>query len=141
MIFVQDLMHAPVISVGESDELDRVEELFREKGIRHLPVTRGHRLVGLISHRDYLVACQRARHQSEPIWASEFMNHDVVTVTPDTPAHEAAKRMLDRKIGCLPVVSSAGTLVGIVTETDFVHYARQLLEREWKGEATAELGP
>jgi CBS domain-containing membrane protein len=40
-------------------------------------------------------------------------------VRPDTPLAEAARIMLERKIGCLPVVE-AGKLVGILTESDFV---------------------
>ena len=35
------------------------------------------------------------------------------------PVAEAARVMIERKIGCLPVVED-GELVGIVTETDFV---------------------
>ncbi len=49
----------------------------------------------------------------------DMMRTDVVTVRPDAPLVEAAGRMLERKIGCLPIVD-AGKLVGILTEADFV---------------------
>jgi CBS domain-containing protein len=47
------------------------------------------------------------------------MSAEIHTVTPDTSVAEAARVMIERKIGCLPVVLG-GKLVGIVTETDFV---------------------
>jgi CBS domain-containing membrane protein len=49
----------------------------------------------------------------------EVMSTDVLTTTPDTPLVEAARVLMERKIGCLPVVED-GHLVGIVTEADFV---------------------
>ena len=52
----------------------------------------------------------------------EAMVSDVVTTTPDTPLTTAAAVMLERKIGCLPVLA-ANKIVGIITESDFVAYA------------------
>ena len=49
----------------------------------------------------------------------EAMAVDVVTTTPDTPLSEAAATMLERKIGCLPVLEG-DKIVGIITESDFV---------------------
>jgi CBS domain-containing protein len=50
------------------------------------------------------------------------MATDPVTTTPDTPLADAARVMLERKIGCLPVVED-GRLVGILTESDFLRFA------------------
>ena len=47
------------------------------------------------------------------------MVENVETTTPDTPLATAARVMIERKIGCLPVVENE-TLVGILTEGDFV---------------------
>ena len=52
----------------------------------------------------------------------EVMRTDVITTTPDEPLAEAARVMLERKIGCLPVIEG-GRLVGILTEGDFVALA------------------
>jgi CBS domain-containing protein len=35
--------------------------------------------------------------------------------------------MLARKIGCLPVCDEAGALVGIITESDFVRFAADVV--------------
>ena len=50
------------------------------------------------------------------------MTNEVLTTTPDTPLADAARQMLERKIGCLPVLEDS-QLVGILTEADFVALA------------------
>jgi len=54
-------------------------------------------------------------------------------VTPETPAAHAAAILESHKFGCLPVVAD-GKLVGIVTEADFVRFARRYFEWESHGE-------
>jgi len=51
---------------------------------------------------------------------SEIMTPDPVTVTPETGVTEAAKLMVDKRIGALPVIDG-GRLVGLVTEGDLIH--------------------
>jgi CBS domain-containing protein len=58
-----------------------------------------------------------------------LMDKDVLTVDPDTSAAHAAGLLETYKFGCLPVVER-GKLVGIVTEADFVHFARRFFEWE-----------
>jgi CBS domain-containing protein len=50
------------------------------------------------------------------------MTSEVITTTPETPLLEAAKILMEKKIGCMPVVED-GRLVGILTESDFVALA------------------
>jgi acetoin utilization protein AcuB len=55
-----------------------------------------------------------------------LMNHPVITVTEDTPVPEAARVMLEKKIGGLPVLRQ-GQLTGMITVTDVL---RAFLESE-----------
>jgi len=55
--------------------------------------------------------------------AQDVMSRDVVTVPPDATILHAARLMLQRKFSGLPVVDASGTLVGIVTEGDFLRRA------------------
>ena len=59
----------------------------------------------------------------------EVMRRDPVVVGPDTTTRRAIDIMREHRVGCLPVVQ-AGTLVGIVTEHDFMEIAGQLLEEK-----------
>ena len=52
------------------------------------------------------------------------MTDKVQTTTPDTLLAEAAKLMIERKIGCLPVIDG-NRLVGMLSEGDFVKLMTQ----------------
>ena len=49
------------------------------------------------------------------------------SVRPATGLAQAARLMLERKYGCLPACEDDGTLVGIVTEADFVRFAADVV--------------
>ncbi len=55
------------------------------------------------------------------------MHRDVVTVSPDLGASQAARILLENKYGCLPAVGEGGELLGIVTEADFLRLTVRLL--------------
>ena len=57
----------------------------------------------------------------------EHVGRAVVRVGRKTEAHEAARMMIEAKIGALPVVGDRGEVVGIVTETDFLEIAERAL--------------
>jgi acetoin utilization protein AcuB len=87
--------------------------------IRHLPVVRNGKLVGMLSARDILAA--RARKDGHSDWWSmpvgDAMASPVQTAGPDDSLTEAAGRMALAKIGALPVVER-GKLLGLITITD-----------------------
>lgn len=51
---------------------------------------------------------------------AEVMTKDVVTVSTSTPVKQAAGLMSERRIAAIPVIGADGTLVGIISETDFI---------------------
>ncbi len=55
--------------------------------------------------------------------ARDVMTQPVISVEPETPVHVAIRLMLQRKVSGLPVVKPCGTLVGVVTEGDFLRRA------------------
>jgi CBS domain-containing membrane protein len=133
---VREIMSAPAVAIDRMENLAVAEELMTVERIRHLPVVDGDVLVGLISQRDVLAASISAlsdpseeedlelKRKAE---VSRVMHGDVETVTADTPAAKAAETMLVQRLGCLPVVDERHHLVGIVTGSDFVRLARDLL--------------
>ena len=58
--------------------------------------------------------------------ARDLMTAPVVTTSPDATLGEVAETMLQHGISCLPVVDSRGSLVGVITQTDFVPRERHL---------------
>jgi acetoin utilization protein AcuB len=128
-MIVRDLMSSPVIAVPpETSVIDARQRMEKER-IRHLMVTgREDEVLGIITDRDIRLQLP-SQATSLSVWELNYlllqvtvervMTHSVITVGPQRPAADAARLMLEHKIGALPVVD-AGRLVGIVTETDML---------------------
>jgi CBS domain-containing membrane protein len=129
-IRVRDIMTQKVSTLGRNDTLDLADDLMALGRIRHLPVLDDGRVVGVVSQRDLfrsglaiaLGYGERAQQRLlKTLRVKEVMSEPAVTIAPDATVKEAARLMLDLKIGCLPVVEGH-TLVGIVTEADLLRY-------------------
>lgn len=127
MKIVSELMTRELVTLGEDEDLARAEDLLRQQRIRHLPVVRAGKLVGLVTHRDLLRVCATRGAPAHAARAGDVMTREVQTVAPDTPLRDAVQRMLVAKYGCLPVTLPDGTLVGLLTEADLVRYAGLLV--------------
>jgi acetoin utilization protein AcuB len=96
--------------------------LMADRRIRHLPVVdAGRRVVGVISRGDL------ARDPRGAMLVRDLMTPDPETAREGTPLAEAADRMADRRIGCLPVVDESGRLSGLLSETDVLRALASLL--------------
>ena len=125
---VSDLMTTSLVTVRPGNAVSRADAEMRWAGIRHLLVVDDRqRLVGILSNRDLLGAL--ARSSGKTVHVVDVMTRNVRTVTADVSARRAAALLLEHKIGCLPVVGEEEQLVGIVTETDFLRLAYELLGR------------
>jgi acetoin utilization protein AcuB len=127
-MLVEKRMKRDPVTVAPDDSFRHAMTLIRQKGIRHLPVVEGGRLVGIVTDRDIRqtspspatsLEIHELHYLLERVTVREIMTKKVITVTADTPIEEAARVMLAHKIGGLPVVKD-GTLVGIITETDIL---------------------
>ena len=126
---VRDVMTQEVTTLKRNDQLSLANDIMQLGRVRHLPVLEDDgRLAGILSQRDLFRGAlahalgygQHAqRKMLDSLLVKEVMSSDVVTTGPDTSLVEAARVLLERKIGCLPVVEG-GKLVGILTEADFV---------------------
>ncbi len=120
---VADMMTFEPTVIGPENRLRQAAEEMALGQIHHMPVVDRHgRLLGILSHRDVVAAGNSPNSR-----VSDIMIRDVKTVTPEVEAHEAAYLLLRYAIGSVPVLDDDGVLVGIVTESDFVRVAYQLL--------------
>ena len=130
MLLVKDSMTREVVVLSPETTAGEALALCRERRIRHLPVLEAGRLVGIVSGRDLRSAApglgDPARASAlEKIRVSEVMTRDVATTRPDDPIEEAANRMREKRIGCLPVEDER--LVGILTSSDVMEALVQLI--------------
>jgi len=133
---VADLMTTDVVTLTEDETLALAQRCMARGRIRHLPVVREGKLVGLITHRDLLAAsfsifaevkASEQRRIFDTVRVVELMHRDVVMVSPGLAVSKAARILLENKYGCLPVVDDEQRLQGIVTEADFLRLTVQLL--------------
>jgi acetoin utilization protein AcuB len=127
-MLVERWMKANPITVGPQDSFRHAMNLIRQRGIRHLPVVEGGRLVGIVTDRDVRQASPSAatsleihelHYLLEKITIGDIMTSEVVTAIPEMPIEAAARLMLTHRIGSLPVLRGMA-LVGIITETDIL---------------------
>ena len=118
------------VTIDPVASLDEALERLENYGFRHLPVVSCNRVVGILSDRDLrlatslLPARRRLRDAAGnpiagPETVSEIMTRPVHCLSVDESPMRAARDMLERRIGAIPIVEN-GTLVGIVTETNFL---------------------
>ena len=118
---VREVMNTKgLLDIGETDSLASAAHRMVWAGCRHLPVTRGNEVVGVLSERDVLAWKADGRALDGPeARVSNAMSAPAMVATPDQSLGEAAARMIASRIGCLPVVMN-GTLVGMVTSSDLL---------------------
>ncbi|GAP97161.1 CBS domain-containing protein [Leptolyngbya sp. NIES-2104] len=142
---VADAMSHDPITVHPETPINEVIKILAERHISGLPVLDANdRLIGIISETDlmwretdvtppaYIMLLdsviylenpgryEKELHKALGQTVGEVMSSAPVTTTSDTPLSKAAKVMHDRKVHRLPVVDSAGHVVGILTRGDIV---------------------
>ena len=135
MIKVEDMMTRHPHTLLRSHTLADAKSMMAALDIRHIPIVDANkRLLGIVTQRDILAAQESSLNKSSadnaytlstPLY--EVMHTSIMTVEPKAGLKESAIYMQKHKVGCLPVVEK-GHLVGIITDTDFVTIAINLLE-------------
>lgn len=115
---VRDWMSTHVISVPPEATAADAFGVMAERHIRHLPIVAFDRLLGVLSLGDLrAVQAPSEVESAEHIRVGVLMRESVVVAQPDERLVVAAERMLEHKVGCLPVVID-GKIAGMLTETD-----------------------
>jgi CBS domain-containing protein len=98
----------------------------RTRRVRHLVVTDGPRIVGILSDRDEGGTRGASLRRNRTV--RDLMTSPVVTVPPSTTIRRAANVMRGRSIGCLVVADRTG-MQGIVTVADLLDLLGRGMER------------
>jgi CBS domain-containing membrane protein len=128
---VSDLMSTEVVTLQRNDKLAIADLAMKQRAIRHMPVLdESGKVCGVLSQRDVFRGALLRNlgyggnlegKMLDSMVVKEAMVSPVITTTPDTPIQKAASKMIENKIGCLPVIDK-DELLGILTEEDFVRW-------------------
>lgn len=145
-MLVGERMSHPVITISPEMPIVDALNLMKRERIRRAPVVKDGHLVGIVSDKDLLNASPspvtslsvwEMNYLLSKITVKEVMTKKVISVQELTPIEEAARIMVDNKIGGLPVMRD-GDLVGIITETDLFKIFLELMgAREFGVRVTA----
>jgi len=123
---VRELMTGAPITVSPDTPVFDARQTMMKERIRHLLVSEHRRLVGIVTDRDIRLNLP-SQATSLSVWEMNYllaqltvdkiMTTSVIIVGPDLEARDAARLMLEHKIGALPVLDGEH-LIGIITETD-----------------------
>jgi CBS domain-containing protein len=137
---VAQFMTRPVVTVTPDTPIGEAHRIMKDKAIRRLLVVEHGKLAGIISIGDIREA-EPSDATSLSIWEINYlwskltvgrvMSREVVTLAEEDTIIDAARLILQHKIGGLPVVDDDGKPVGILTESDIFRMLIQLhLEEE-----------
>lgn len=144
MFSIDAIMSTNLVTIKPEASLAEARSLLQKNRIHHLPVLddKGD-LVGLVTLTNLLAATDSILRDAEnrihaaDISAADVMVTDVATVDRHASLRQAALFLEKHRIGCLPVTDN-GKLHGIITDTDFVGVAINLLEQIEDNEPVAE---
>jgi len=145
-MLVGERMSHPVIAISPDMPIVEALNLMKREHIRRAPVVKDGHLVGIVSDKDLLNASPspvtslsvwEMNYLLSKITVKEVMTKKVISVQEHTPIEEAARIMVDNKIGGLPVLRDQ-EIVGIITETDLFKIFLELMgAREFGVRVTA----
>lgn len=126
-MYVKDRMTPNPVTVTDDTSFEEALRTMKDRKVRRLPVlNKEGRLVGIVAEKDLLYASPspatslsvfEVHYLLARMRIRDVMTKRVITVGEDCPLEEAARIMVDNKIGSLPVMAG-GALAGIITETD-----------------------
>jgi len=138
MIQIEDIMTRHVTTLDEQASVLDARRIMNTEGIRHIPVVDAdNKLLGIFTQRDLLAAMdsteadlpREAREARESaLKIRDVMTRKVSTATRQVSLREAATFLQNKKVGCLPIVED-GEILGIITDSDFIAVAINLLEQ------------
>jgi acetoin utilization protein AcuB len=123
---VRQVMTPAPHTIGTDQTLASAHALMRKHDLRHLPVLRGGRLVGVLSQRDLYFLETISGVDVDIDQVADAMSSDVYSVEPDVAVREVARIMALHKYGCT-VVTENGRIMGIFTANDALQHLANLL--------------
>lgn len=136
---VAQLMTPDPLSLNRSASLKEAHDLMREKNIRHIPVIdENGLLVGMLTQKVMMAAvigllakygATALERKEKQQLVADLMLTDFASVTAEQSLAEVAAFFVKNRHGCLPVITEENKLIGILTSSDFVRLAAELLEK------------
>lgn len=128
---IQKYMTTTPHTIGADQPLAKAEKMMAAHRIRHLPVLKGGRLVGILSDRDVKLVESFRDVDPEKVKVDEAYSADPYVTTPGASLADVCAEMVTHKYGCVLVCDNQ-KLVGIFTWVDALKAFDELLTTRLK---------
>ncbi len=125
---LQDIMSREIKTIAPGATIAEARAAMRTSGIRHLVVTQGRDVVGIISERDLGGRATADGRATQGLTVNDLMSPDIVMAAPETTVRQAANLLRGFVISSLVVRNERGP-IGIVTTTDLLNLLGRGAER------------
>lgn len=136
LMLVRDWMTRDPVTVTPDIPVMDALRIIKDRGFRRLPVMEGGRLTGIVTRKD-LKDAMPSKATTLSVWelnyllskltVSEVMARPVITAAEGEYIEDAALRMLEHRVGGLPVLDDAGQISGIITTRDILRAFTDIL--------------
>ncbi len=131
-LLVEEFMSTDIFTVSKDDIPELSADMMDWQNISYLPIEdESGNFIGLITMQDllrhFLGRC-RSVEEGGQVTIESLMVRNPLTISPEATVIEAMDILSDDKISCLPVVNNQ-KLIGMITESDFIHITSSLLKR------------
>jgi CBS domain-containing protein/gamma-glutamylcysteine synthetase len=132
-MLVEEFMTTDLFTLNKDDIPEFGSDMMDWQSIRYMPIeNKEGELIGLISSRILLrhfTKMHKNKQSVDTVKIGDLMMKNPLVISPEANVIEAMQMMREHRIGCLPVVSKANKLVGIITEENFINISSSLLKR------------
>lgn len=128
---IEKAMSSSVVTIAPSNTLVEAVRVMKEKKIKHLPVVDASgSVVGVVTDRDLKEASasdattlevHELLYLLDKVKIDSIMSKNVVTIEKGSALKQAAQIMVEKGIGCLPIVEG-NKLSGIITRSDILRF-------------------
>ena len=123
---ISDVMTARPLAVESQTSVREAARLMESEDVGSLPVVEeGARLVGVVTDRDVAIRVVAAGRDPESTSVGDIASRDLVTLTPEDDLDDALALMAREQVRRLPIVVRDGELVGVVSQADVAHSAKE----------------
>lgn len=125
---VKECITNKVVAIAPETSAKQAFGMMKSMGIRHLVVVKEGVVMGIVTDRDLrrpkvsdiFKSWDELYRLSDEFQVEDIMSTPVTTVDANADVREAARLMVDKRVGALPVTDAHHGLAGIITEIDLL---------------------
>lgn len=125
---LKDILKKKLCTVSPDDRVIHARRIMIDEDVARLPVVFEGELVGMVSDNEIIFALAKLKrafplgkqkHQLDALLVSDIMKRPAIWTDPDMTVENAAKIMLEKNVGALPILKD-NKLIGIISRTDLL---------------------